>query len=120
MKTNDQNLVVLLKKVNQTYFTEKLKIKAIYWRPISKQYNGNPKSPFWAGCITDSRKIILLDKLKTRAPKYVLEYLIYHECLHFLWGNHCKSFNKAEKLFVHFKKADAWLARHESMLKAGR
>jgi predicted metal-dependent hydrolase len=120
LKTNDQNLVVLLKKVNQTYFAEKLKIRAIYWRPISQLHNGNPKFPFWAQCIISSREIWLLDKLKTRAPNYVLEYLVYHEFLHFFWEYHCKSFKKAEKLFKHFEKADAWLDQHVSMLKAGR
>ena len=120
MWTNDQKLIVLFQKVNRTYFDNTLKIKAIYWCPISDLHNGNPNYPFWAQCMIGSREIRLLDKLKTKAPKYVLEYLIYHECLHLFWTNHCQSFKKAEKLFKRFKRADVWLDQHESILKAGR
>jgi predicted metal-dependent hydrolase len=56
------------------------------------------------------------ESLRGSAPQYVLEYLIYHECLHFQWAIHCPAFNNADRKFKHYKKADQWLERHVYLL----
>jgi hypothetical protein len=47
-----------------------------------------------------------------RAPRYVLEYLVFHEVLHIEFGvEHSRLFNVAERLWPTYIKANDWLFR---------
>ena len=62
----------------------------------------------------------------TSVPRYVVEYVIYHEMLHIVHPtqhingrrhNHTPAFKKDEQRFRHFDAAETWIERNVSKLK---
>ena len=116
MRSNDQRLVVLFSRVNQQYFQGQLTIRGIFWTKHCMLTYGWPRKALWGQCLLKYHGIRLHESLRDIAPRYVIEYLIFHECLHFQWAIHCPAFNRAERKFKHYKKADQWLARHNYLV----
>lgn len=105
-------------RVNRVYFGSDYPQVKIIWSkdPLAINHHG---CKCWAR-FYNSKLFIINICLKDKCPNYVLEYLIYHECLHRYWLYHCRGFNKKEQEFKHFSKAAAWLENHGHMIKAGR
>ena len=61
-----------------------------------------------------------------KVPKYVVEYVVFHEMLH-IWHptehrngrhyNHTPAFRRNEEKFLHFKEAEAWIENNVRLLK---
>lgn len=73
----------------------------------------------WAAMMPgDVAVVALRDDLRTRAPRYVIEYLLAHELLHVKLPKrgrewHHKAFRVADRLLPHFARANDWLQRYE-------
>ena len=68
----------------------------------------------WGSCSGDSLnftwRLIL-------APLWVLDYIVAHEVAHLVHKNHGKRFwNKVEKIYPNYKKAEKWLKNHGHLL----
>lgn len=117
----DSDLLLRFERINRLYFNGQYKLRGLNWsnRPFNKTYRGYDCCNSWA-FYTPKRRIYINVCLKGRCPLYVLDYLIYHECLHQYWYNHCQSFRTKERDFKHYAKAESWLKKHQKQKKAGR
>ena len=116
MDTNDNKLVLLFNRVNRLYFDEGLEINGIFWSASRTLIANNCRKNCWAICNPNTRIIIINMLLKNKMPRYAMEYLIYHESLHFKWIYHCVSFRLAEQKFKHYLKAEKWLKANEARI----
>ena len=114
----DPELLKRFERINRLYFRGNYPQARIIWSKNPLSINRYGKNS-WA-LYANNRLFIINSCLKGKCPNYVLEYLIYHECLHFFWTYHCKGFRDYEQEYKHYHKAEAWLDTHEHMLKAGR
>ena len=84
---------------------------------------GDANYAHWATCFSPTRKnpvwYIGVSKALRRAPRYVLRWLVLHECLHVrlpacaLSGvAHHYYFRQAERSHPDFLRANAWLSKH--------
>lgn len=123
MELNQETLFALFQKVNQKYFKNQLVIKEFRLISPHQLYLLHPcHYRLWAVCDPIQGIIYLnenIERLIHRMPKYVLEYLIFHECIHFLYITHCKSFEEKEAAFPKQKKANRWLFNNDERIMAG-
>lgn len=121
------NLKKLYDEINQKYFKDELKL-AITWFGRPKVVTG---SKMTCGLYSDPLKLIKIHRLldHPRCPDYFISFVIYHEMLHHCIPSHVdnkgtrhihsKEFKKREKEFEDFKRAQAWLKRHQEELFGG-
>lgn len=122
MSKDDAILYSRFFRVNELYFQNSIPFNGLSWStgPFSISFRHGGRLKKCLAICTDDGQIFINVCLKRRCPNYVLEYLIYHECLHLSWRTHCKSFRREERKFKHYRRAEDWLARHEGLIKAGR
>ena len=114
------NLNEIFDALNQTYFKNSLQKPVLSWSS-RKTYRilGHHDSTHETVIISRS----LDDK---KVPKFVVEYVIFHEMLHIFHPtehrngrrfNHTPAFKRNERKFRHFEEADAWIERNVKHLK---
>jgi predicted metal-dependent hydrolase len=118
LKTNGPRLRATFRRVNKRYFGNYFNPKALYWVQQQEFTQKLPGRRLWAQCHPQKKTIYIFLGLRSAAPDYVLEFLLYHECLHFFWLRHCPRFRAEEKKFREFKNAALWLERHEFLAYA--
>ena len=106
------DLVDVFESVNREYFAGEFPKPRLSWtRTHSRLRMGYADTAQNAVFISKS-----LDK--RRVPRYVIEFIMYHELLHFIHPSekqgsrclhHTKSFREAEQQFKQYKKAKAWM-----------
>ena len=114
------DLLSLFKKINETYFENKIEIRHLSW---SQKPTRTTLGHFDAAHET----IIVNRRLDNpRVPQYVLSYVIYHEMLHVLMGEeltengrriHHNRFRKAEREFEEYSEAKAFIRDHYHRLE---
>lgn len=111
-------------RINQRYFDEKLDLSITwYGRPYHQS-----RSRLIFGLYNDALKLIKIRRLLDSSifPDYFVEYVVYHEMLHYLCPPyvdkagrtriHSPEFKKMEKLFVDYHRAQQWLREHQREL----
>lgn len=108
------NLGHSFQRVNDSYFNGELAEPALLWnRTINIRRMG-----YWSPI----RKAVVINILLDSAevPKYVLDFVIYHELLHSVLGSkagkskiysHTKEFKQKERLFSHYHEAENFLTK---------
>lgn len=118
------NLEPLLKKVDEEYFSNSLKINGIGWtQRILKTCYANYALAY--GSININRAFDHPD-----VPEYILEYLVYHEALHSVYPprmingrfvKHTTEFRRMEKMFPDYTKSKIWLKKNgNKLIRPGR
>jgi len=100
--------------VNSYYFSGRLKDPDLAWIDESPTvrfgFYFEPLNLLAANTVLDSERI----------PRYVLEFVMYHELLHHVDAangrtrrrvHHTKEFREQEKVFSHYEDAEQWLRR---------
>lgn len=111
---NARDLDDVFRYVNDVYFSGRLSRPALAWSRESPRtrlgFFFAPLNLLAANAVLDSERV----------PRYVLEFVLYHELLHHsdagsggLRGrvHHTKSFREQEKAFTHYDDAERWLRR---------
>ena len=110
----------IFEKTNQIYFQNKLPKPVLTWS-TRKTYRilGHHDSTHETIVISQS----LDDK---NVPKFVVEYVVFHEMLHIFHPtqtrngrryNHTPEFRRDERKFLYFEDAESWIARNVKNLK---
>jgi len=106
------DLVDVFDRVNRQYFGGKLPRPGISWtRTQSKKR---------MGYVDEERQNVYISRWldRPRVPRYVIEYVMFHELLHLVYPSehrgkrtfhHTKTFHEAEKIFKDYAKALRWL-----------
>lgn len=106
------DLEEIFENVNRTYFNNAIPKPIIRWSPR--------KTKKRLGYCNLTRSVITVSRSldDKRVPRYVLDYVMYHELLHIKhqFSNrngknfvHTKEFRKDERKFKNFEKAQKWL-----------
>lgn len=114
------DLDAIFDALNQTYFRDSLPKPVLSWS-ARKTYRilGHHDSTHETVIISKS-----LDDRKV--PRYVVEYVVFHEMLHIFHPtehrdgrryNHTPAFRRNERKFRHFDEAENWIARNVKHLK---
>ncbi|MCP4482666.1 MAG: M48 family metallopeptidase [bacterium] len=99
-KKTDLSLKDITKKLNKKYFNNKLIINSI-------EYSAKQKKRF-GSCQTLTARILISERLK-KVPKWVLEYVIFHEMAHLIEPNHGQNFKKITAKFPLEERAKGFL-----------
>lgn len=116
------DLEQIFKSLNNIYFSERLAKPALSWS-ARKTFRrlGHYDSVHQTIIISKS----LDDK---KVPKFVVEYVVFHEMLHILHPtvdqngrryNHTPAFRRDEEKFARFTEAEEWVRRSAKFLKRG-
>jgi len=113
-KGDVRNLDSVFRYVNTCYFQGHLPFPTLAWSTESPRtrlgFYFAPLNLLAANKVMDSERV----------PRYVLEFVVYHELLHHLNAgrrypgrqvHHTKSFRDHEKAFSHYEDAERWLRR---------
>jgi hypothetical protein len=114
------NLDEIFDYLNRTYFREKLLKPILSWS-ARKTYRvlGHHDSTHETIIVSKS----LDDK---KVPKYVVEFVVFHEMLHIFHPtehrngrryNHTPQFRRNERKFAHYEEAENWIERNVKHLK---
>ena len=76
---------------------------SVAWRNMNER---------WGSCTSVDRTIRLASKLQ-RAPKYVLEFVLYHEAIHLQHSDHGDDFYQFLHRYPRHLEAEAYLAGYE-------
>lgn len=121
------NLQTIYDRLNTEYFNNSLSL-SITWFGL---YNQRSKSRVTFGLFYDPLKLIKVHRLldTPAVPAYVVEYVVYHEMLHYvcpayhdekgLHRIHNKEFKEREKEFKYYKLAQHWIAENHVHLFKG-
>jgi predicted metal-dependent hydrolase len=72
----------------------------------------------WGSCST--KKTISLNWRLIQTPAFVSDYIILHELMHLREMNHSRRFwRQVESVCPDYARAEAWLKRHEGLLRSG-
>lgn len=116
------NLQAIYDRVNQTYFGGSLSL-AVTWYGIKRR---RYKRRLTFGLYDEVLKLIKIHRMldSTSVPEYVVEYVIYHEALHYVCPPfidhegvsriHHFEFKKREQLYPHYKSATEWMRIHRA------
>ena len=114
------DLEEIFAQLNQTYFQNSIEKTILSWS-AKKTYRilGHHDSTHRTIIISKS-----LDDVKV--PRYVVEYVVFHEMLHVFHPtthrdgrryNHTPQFRRDERKFVYFEQAENWIVRNAAKLK---
>lgn len=115
------NLQAIFDKLNAKYFGGKLRL-LITWFGTKKPKTGTRIA---LGLYQDTLKLIKIHRIldNRRFPHFVIEYVIYHEMVHFLQPPyvdkngvtkiHHKEFKAKEEEYEFFHRADQWIKKHQ-------
>jgi len=114
------NLEEIFARLNQTYFKNAIEKPTLSWS-ARKTYRilGHHDSTHQAIIISKS-----LDDVKV--PRYVVEYVVFHEMLHIFHPtthrdgrryNHTPQFRRDERKFIYYEQADKWIEQNAGELK---
>lgn len=118
------NLKAIYNKLNKEYFNNSLKLH-ITW--FGKTENKN-RSRINFGLYYDPLKLIKINRLLDNAkiPEYFVEYVIFHEMVHYVCPAyvdekgqkqiHSKAFKERERQYKHFELAQKWIRTHQNDL----
>ena len=84
-------------------------------RPISVTWRAMRER--WGSCTTVDRTIRISDRLKL-APRYVQDYVLFHEAIHLRYGDHGEEFQGALSRFEDGELASAYLDGYEAAERA--
>lgn len=110
----------VFEKVNQVYFENRIPKPVLSWS-ARKTYRTLGHHDAAHGTIVISRSLDSAD-----VPKYVVEYVMFHEMLHIVYpvrtvngrrNVHPPEFLKHEREFVYFDEADLWIKRNAAGLR---
>ena len=76
---------------------------SVAWRSMNER---------WGSCTSVDRTIRIATKLQ-RAPKYVLDFVLYHEAIHLYIHDHGSEFQEFLKRYPRHLEAEAFLAGYE-------
>lgn len=115
------NLQTIFNRLNRKYFGGKLDL-SITWFGIKKPKSGSRVA---LGLYHDSLRLIKIHRLldNRRFPDFVVEYVIYHEMVHFvrppyvdsngITKIHHKAFKAKEEEYEYFHQATQWIEKHQ-------
>jgi len=118
------NLKLIYDYLNKEYFQDKLKLH-ITWFGKSSNHN---RSRITFGLYYDPLKLIKINRLLDQSyfPIYFVEYVVYHEMLHYVCPTfvdergqkhiHSKEFKAREKKIKNFDLAQKWVKTHQNEL----
>jgi predicted metal-dependent hydrolase len=84
-------------------------------RPISVTWRAMRER--WGSCTTADRTIRISDRLKL-APRYVQDYVLFHEAIHLRYGDHGEEFQRVLSRFDDGELASAYLDGYEAAERA--
>jgi predicted metal-dependent hydrolase len=110
----------MFERLNRIYFSEKLKKPVLSWS-ARKTFRR-------LGHYDAVHETIIISKSldDKKVPRYVVEYVVFHEMLHVfhpakIFGGKCfhhtPEFRRDEKKFAHFYEADDWIEQNGKFLK---
>lgn len=120
------NLKKIYDDLNHEYFNDELKLHITWFRQMRR----GRRSRITFGLYHDPLKLIKINVFldDDYFPKYFVEFVIYHEMLHYACPTyvdakgvkhvHSKEFKEREKEFKHYNLAQAWLREHQDELFA--
>lgn len=114
------DLEEMFARINQTYFQNSIEKPTLSWS-AKRTYRilGHHDSTHQAIIISKS-----LDDAKV--PRYVVEYIVFHEMLHIFHPtthrdgrryNHTPQFRRDEKKFAYYKESESWIEQNARTLK---
>lgn len=115
------DLRAIYNKLNKEYFGNSLKLH-ITWFGKTQKRNCN-RITF--GLYYDPMKLIKINRMLDNPsfPDYFVEYVIYHEMLHYVCPTyvdekgqkhiHSKAFKARERKYKHFDLAQKWMQKHQ-------
>lgn len=111
----DVFLTDVFNEINEKYFSGSI-VASIFWQ-VPPTNNFEPCPP---GSVELNAKRIMVHPylMKAFTPRFAVEYIIFHECLHLHLGfqedrePHCKTFMVEESKFQNRDKAKTWLKKN--------
>lgn len=109
-----RNLKTIFDYVNSNYFSERLRVPTLAWVDESPARRlGYYFEPF---------NLLVVNRVfdTERVPRYVLEFVVYHELLHHIDAesgrmmrrvHHTKDFREQERRFSSYAEAEKWMSR---------
>lgn len=122
------NLKMLYDKVNQEYFNNAIDLM-ITWFGKRKPKSGQ-RSKLTLGLYHDQLKLIKINRFldEQTIPEYLVNFVIYHEMLHYVCPSyidnkgihriHSKEFKQLEEKFKQFDKVQQWIQENQMELFA--
>lgn len=111
----DAQLTGVLNEVNDKYFSGLISATVFWQVPPINSYEVCPPG----GVDINSGTIFVHPYLKKKlTPAFVIEYIVFHECLHLKIGKtnkydpHCELFLEKENKFNNKEKAKKWLEKN--------
>jgi SprT-like family len=116
---SNYNLQDIFDRINMEYFGGRLTCLITWGAKSTKRFVKKRTLGSYSRHANTIRINPILDR--TSAPRYVLEFIVYHEMLHAELGIerkngrrtvHSKEFRRRERLFSHYHKAMSWEKRN--------
>ncbi len=110
----------MFERLNQDYFSNRLKKPVLSW---------SARNTFRRlGHYDAVHETIIISKSldNKKVPKYVAEFVVFHEMLHIFHPtqhrdgrryNHTPAFRRDEEKFAYFEEAENWIERNAKFLK---
>jgi len=113
------DLNAIFETVNREYFASQMPKPRLSWNQVSTQRKFGHYDP------ARDRIVISRTLDNRRVPRYVVEFVMYHELLHLhhgeKWGNrlmfHTPEFRASERKFKRYEQAQQWLRKLASRFK---
>lgn len=110
----NRDLDIVFRYVNSFYFADKLPALTLAWSLESPRQR--------LGFFFEPLGLLAVNKVldSERVPRYVLEFVVYHELLHYVNPangtrirriHHTGEFRRQERLFTHFDDSEKWLRK---------
>ena len=114
------DLEEIFAQLNRTYFQNSIEKPTLSWS-VRKTYR-------ILGHHDSTHKTIIISKSldDAKVPRFVVEYVVYHEMLHIFHPtthrdgrryNHTPQFRRDEKKFAFFREAESWIEQNAGALK---
>lgn len=110
----------MFERINETYFRNTIEKPVLSWSARKTYHRLGHYSP-------DHHTIVISKSLDDlNVPKYVTEYVVFHEMLHIHHPtqhrngrryNHTPAFRRDEKKFRYFDEAEKWIEKSIGMMK---
>lgn len=114
------DLEEIYNEINQEYFKGKLDLLITWFG--KEETKGKSKVTF--GLFSETTKLIKVHRMLDNPlfPKYVIDFVVYHEMLHYVCPSyydkkgvhriHSKEFKAKEKEFRYYQMAEEWIKNH--------